>query len=176
VVDTSFVIPASELEVADIAAIKQQVIDALFSVATRLTGLRREELVVRSALPATDFGLANEYWETPSLTANAWTNYFTKQLEEQQFVAFYGVANLSPDPIVTAIKFKLGKGTGTKTLDVIQLEDLYTDANRSDGYFKRPIIYKERQYVNIDVYAKAAGTEPLLLKALVVEPAGRTTF
>jgi len=172
----SIIIPASELEVADIMSIKQQVMDALFNVAMRMTGLKRDELIIRSALPATDFGLSNEYWETPSLTANAWTNYFTKQLDDQKFVAFYGVANLAADPIVTAIKFKLGSGTGTKTLDVIQLEDLYTDSNRTDGYFKRPIIYKEKQYVNVDVYAKASGTEPLMLKALVVEPAGRVTF
>jgi len=171
-----FVIPASELEISDIMAIRQQVIDALFSVAMRMTGLMREELVVRNALPSTDFGLTNEYWQTPTLTANDWTNYFTKQLDDQKFVAFYGIANQAADPIVTAVRFKLGSGTGTKTLDVVQLEDLYTDATRVDGYFKRPIIYKEKQYVNVDVYAKAAGTEPLILKALVIEPMGRVTF
>ena len=172
----SFVIPASEFEIADIAAIKQQVIDALMSVATRMTGLTPEQLVVRNLLPKTDLGLANEYWETPSLTANDWTNYFTKQLDDQQFIVFYGVANLSPDPKVTALRFKVGSGTGTKTLDVIQLEELYTNTERTDGFFKRPIIYKERQYANIDVYSKATGTEPLMLRGFVIEPAGRTTF
>lgn len=172
----SFVIPAAELEVADIMAIRQQVIDALFNVAMRMTGLTREELIVRNALPSTDFGLANEYWKTPTLTPNDWTNYFTKQLDDQKFVAFYGAANQAADPISTALRFKLGSGAGTKTLDVVQLEDLYTDTRRVDGYFKRPIIYKEKQYVNVDVYAKASGTEPLILKALVIEPKGRVTF
>jgi len=172
----SYVIPASELEVADIMSIKQQVIDALFGVAMKMTGLGKDQLIVRSVLPATDLGLSNEYWETPSLTANDWTNYFTHQLEDQAFIAFYGVANLSADPKVTAVRFKLGSGAGTKTLDVVQLEDLYSDNTRVDGYFKRPIIYKHKQYANVDVYSKAAGTEPLILKSLVVEPAGRTTF
>jgi len=172
----SYIIPAAELDIAEIAAIKQQVMDALFSVATRMTGLTKEQLVIRNILPSTDLGLANEYWETPALTANDWTNYFTKQLDNQQFIVFYGVANLSPDPKVTALRFKVGSGAGTKTLDVVQLEELYTNTERTDGFFKRPIIYKERQYVNVDVYSKAAGTEPLMLRGFVIEPAGRITF
>lgn len=171
-----YIIPASELEIADVQAIRQKVIDALFDVAMRMTGLEAEQLIVRNALPATDFGLSAEVWETPTLTANAWTNYFTNQLEEQRFVAFYGVSNLSPDPIATGLKFKLGQGAGTKVLDVLQIEDMYSDSERIDGFFKKAIIYKEKQYVNVDVYAKAAGTEPLVLKALVVEPAGRVSF
>lgn len=171
-----YVIPASELNVEDIISIKQQVIDALFKVAMKMTGLTKDQLVVRNLLPKTDLGLTNEYWETPSLTANDWTNYFTKQLDQQQFVVFYGVANLSPSPKATALRFKVGRGEGTKTLDVIQLEELYTNTVRSDGFFKRPIIYKERQYVNVDVYSKAAGTEPLMLRGFAVEPAGRVTF
>jgi len=172
----SYIIPFSELDLADIASIKMQVIDALMSVATKMTGLSSDQLVVRNILPATDLGLANEHWETPTLTANTWTNYFTKQLDEQQFIVFYGVSNLSPDPKVTALRFKVGSGTGTKTLDVVQLEELYTNTERTDGFFKRPIIYKERQYVNVDVYSKADGVEPLVLRGFVIEPAGRTTF
>ena len=170
------IVPASELEVADIMAIRQKVIDSLFSVAMKMTGLSRDQLVVRNTLPSTDLGLSNEVWVTPSLTANSWTNYITNQLDDQRFVAFYGVANLDPDPITTAVRFKLGSGTGTKTLDVVQVEDLYSDSERIDGYLKRPIIYKEKQYVNIDVYARDSGTDRLVLKSLTVEPAGRVTF
>ena len=171
-----FVIPTHELDIGDVVSIKQQVIDALLRVATRMTGLDKGQLVVRNILPATDLGLPSEHWETPALTANDWTNYFTKQLDEQQFVAFYGVTNLSPDPKVTALRFKVGQGAGTKTLDVIQLEELYSNTMKTEGYFKKPILYKQRQYVNVDVYATAAGTEPLVLRGFVVEPAGRTTF
>jgi len=175
-VEMSYIIPFSELDIAEIAAIKQQVIDALFSVAMKMTGLTRDQLVIRNLLPKTDLGLTNEYWETPSLTANDWTNYFTKQLAEQQFVVFYGVANLAPDPKATALRFKVGSEAGTKTLDVVQLEELYTNTVRTDGFFKRPIIYKERQYSNVDVYSKATGTDPLMLRGFVAEPAGRVTF
>jgi len=172
----SYVIPVAELEVADVQAIKSQVIETLLSIAERQTGMPRDQLIVRDALPKTDFGLTNEVWVTPSLTANDWTNYFTQQLEEQRFVAFYGVANLAADPIATGLKFKVGSGNGTKVLDVVQLEGLYANTERVEGLLKKPLIYKERQYVNIDVYAKAAGTEPLVLKAVVVEPAGKVTF
>jgi len=170
------IVPASELEVADIMAIRQKVIDTLYSVAMKMTGLSRDQLVDRNTLPSTDLGLSYEYWVTPSLTANSWTNYITNQLDDQRFVAFYGIANPDPDPITTAVRFKLGSGTGTKTLDVVQVEDLYSDSERVDGYLKRPIIYKEKQYVNIDVYARDSGTDRLVLKSITVEPAGRVTF
>jgi len=164
------------LDIADVQAIRQKVVDALFKVATRMTGLSREELVVRNALPKTDFGLTNEYWVTPTLTANAWTNYFTQQLEDQRFAAFYGLANQAADPQVTGVKFKIGAGTGTKTLDVVQLEDMYTYRESCDCFLKRPVIYKERQYVNIDAYSKSAVAEPLVLKSLICEPAGKVTY
>jgi len=171
-----YVIPAWELEIADVQAIRQKVVDALFNVSVRLTGLTREELVVRNALPKTDFGLTNEYWLTPTLTANAWSNYFTKELEKQRFAAFYGVANQAADPQVTGLKFKIGPGDGVKTIDVVQLEDMYTYKELCDGFFKKPIIYKETQYINIDAYAKSAVSEPLTLKCLICEPAGKITY
>ena len=171
-----YLLPAIEMTIEDVPSIKSQVIDAVMAIATRMTGLTPDQLVVRNILPKTDLGLTNEYWETPTLTPNDWTNYFTKQLENQKFVVFYGVADLSPDPKVTALKFKVGSGDGTKTLDVVHLEELFTNSERTDGYLKRPIIYKEQQYVNVDVYSKAAVSEPLVLRGFVVEPAGRVTF
>ena len=169
------IIPASEITVEDITAIKQAVVDKLFEVAMAMTGLKKEDLIVRPILPSTDLGLTNETWETPSLTANAWNTYFSKQLNDQRFIGFYGVSNLSPDPVVTAIKFSVGAGK-TKVLDVLQIEDLYSDSERVDGYFKAPIIYKEKQYCNCDIYARAAGSDRLILKGFVVEPAGVVTF
>ena len=171
-----WIMPAIEMTIEDVASIKAQVIDRVMSVATRMTGLTPDQLVIRNILPKTDLGLTNEYWETPTLTANDWTNYFTRQLNNQQFMVFYAVADLSPDPKATALRFKVGSGGGTKTLDVVHLEELFANSERADGYLKRPIIYKETQYMNVDVYSKAAVSEPLILRGFVVEPAGRVTF
>ena len=171
-----YLIPAIEMTIEDVSSIKVQVIDAVMSIATRMTGLTPDQLVIRNILPKTDLGLTNEYSETPTLTANDWTNYFTRQLNNQQFMVFYAVADLSPDPKATALRFKVGSGGGTKTLDVVHLEELFANSERADGYLKRPIIYKETQYVNVDVYSKAAVSEPLILRGFVVEPAGRVTF
>lgn len=171
-----YIIPSSELEVDDIMAIRQKIVDALLEIATRMTGLDESQLVVRNTLPMEDLGFSSETWQTPALTANAWTNYFTHKIDEQRFIAFYGVSVLSTDPVTTAVRFKLGSGGGTKTLDVIEIEDLYSDQNRIDGYLKRPLIYKETQYVNVDLFAKASGSDNLILKSLTVEPAGRITF
>ena len=170
------IIPASEMDIADVTALKQALLDRMFEIAMAMGVVeRREELIYRPILPKTDLGLTNEYWETPSLTANTWNTYFSKQLDDQRFVGFYGVTNLSADPVVTGLKFSVGAGK-TKTLDVLQIEDLYSDSERVDGYFKNPIIYKEKQYCNLEVYAKAAGSDRLVLKGFVVEPAGVVTF
>jgi len=169
------IIPSGELEIADITALKQALIDKLFEVATRMTGLPREDLIIRNSLPKTDFGLTNEYWMTPTLTANAWTDYFSKELADQRFAAFYGVANQAADPSATAIRFSTGEGK-VKTVDVVQIEDLYTDATKVDGFFDEAIIYKHKQVCNVEVYSKAAVSEPLILKALICEPAGKITF
>jgi len=170
-----YLIPAGELTIDDIISLRTNVISKLFDVATRLTGLGRDELVVRSILPATDLGLSNETWEASISTANNWNPWISNQLEDQRFIVIYGLANLSADPITTAIRFSTGANK-TKTIDVIQYEDLYTNKERVDGYFNRYIIYKHKQYLNADLYARATGTERLVLKGLTVEPAGRITF
>jgi len=170
-----YLIPAGELTIDDVISLRQNVITRLFSVATRLTGLAKDEMVVRSILPKTDLNLSNETWEASISTANAWNPWISKQLEDQSFIAIFGLANLSADPITTAIKFTTGSG-GTKVIDVIQYEDLYSQRERVDGYFNRFIIYKHKQYMNADLYARATGTERLVLKGFTVEPAGRVTF
>lgn len=171
-----YLMPAWELDVEDIKAIKQQVIDLALQRAMKMTGLAADQLVVRNILPSTDLGLTNEVWSFSLTTANDWNNIVTKQLDDQQFLVIFGVAVLSADPITTALRFKVGSGTGTKTLDVVDLEELYASDERPEGILKRPILYKEKQYVNIDVYAKATGTENLVFKGFVIEPAGRVTF
>jgi len=170
-----YLIPAGELTIDDIIGLRTTIISKLFDVATRLTGLGRDELVPRSILPKTDLNLANETWEASIGTANDWNPWINNQLEDQRFIVFYGLANLSADPITTAIKFSTGANK-TKTIDVIQYEDLYSNKERVDGYFNRYIIYKHKQYVNTELYARATGTERLVLKGYVVEPAGRITF
>jgi len=170
-----YLIPAGELTIDDIIALRQNVVGQLFSVATRLTGLAKDELIVRSILPKTDLGLTNEVWEATISSANAWNPWISNQLEDQRFVVIYGLANLTADPVTTAIKFSTG-ASKTKIIDVVQYEDLYTNKERVDGYFNRFIVYKHKQYLNADLYARATGTERLVLKGFVVEPAGRITF
>lgn len=170
-----YIIPAGELSIDDVISLRTNVITKLFDVASRLTGLGREELVVRSILPSTDLGLANETWEATISTANNWNSWISNQLEDQRFVVIYGLANLTADPVTTAIRFSTGANK-TKILDVIEYEELYSHRERVDGYFNRYIIYKHKQYVNADLYARATGTERLVLKGYTIEPAGRITF
>jgi len=166
------IIAKPEMPIAEIFSFEQAVADALLERAVTNLGLPKEQIILRDGLPATDFGLTNEVWVTPSLSANTWSDFITKTLPDYKVVAFYGVAVLSGDPIATGIRFQLGN---VKMIDVIQFEDIF-EAGESVGYFKEPVLYLKNQDINIDLYAKAAGTENLALKCLVAEQAGKTTL
>lgn len=163
-----------EVPISEIKSRRDDLKEALLSTAERLTKLTREELVVRDALPKTDLNLANEVWEATISTANNWNDWIDVTLEDQRFLAIYGIAVLSPNPITTGIRFGVGPGP-TKVVDVIQFEDILVTENPV-GIFEEPIVYKENQYVNIDLYGKATGKEYIALLAMVAEPAGKVTF
>ena len=170
------IIPEDEMEIADIKAIVNSVIESMTTKAVDLKYVTTaEELTVREILPKTDIGLTNEYWVTPTLTGNAWANYFVdKQVADRTIIGFYGAKNLSADPKATAIRFSSGKGK-TKIVDVIQIEKIY-ESDMSEGFFDEPIIYVAKSYMTVEVYSKAAVDEPLVLPSFVVEPMGEVTY
>ena len=170
-------IPAIEIETADIKALTRAVETQLIDVAARILNIPKEEVIIRDALPATDFGLAYEYWSNPALSANAYTEYFSQKLVDKA-AAFYGITNLAADPKATGARFYVGPGR-TKLVDIVQFEDIYTLAENVSGYFKEPIIFSVDQTVTCDLYAKAAvaaGAEPVVWKVLIAERAGEVTF
>jgi len=162
--------PVEQMAVEDITALEATVKERLLEETSRRLALPRDQLVVRDIMPKTDLGLANEEWITPTLTADAWTKYFDKALPNNRFVIFYGVANQSPTPIATGVLYKLGP-TGGTTKGVMMLEELY--ATRIPiGITDEAILYRGGDHIYIDVWAKEAGTEALVLKGMVCEPYG----
>jgi len=146
--------------------------EAAVKIASGEIPLAKEQLIVRDALPHTDFGLTNEYWVTPTLTANAWADYITQELPKKRFALFLGVYNQSANPQAVKVKFALGPGAGTKVLDIVDLEPIYMNAEVPVGFLEEPILYKGGQTINIDVYSKANVAEPLGFRVAVIEPSG----
>jgi len=170
------IIPATELEIVDIKEKIAAAIDVTKPKIAKVLGITVEELVVRDSLPKTDFGMTNEYWYNPALTANAYTEYFKQKLENKA-VIFYGVTNPAADPKVTGARFYTGEAR-TKIVDIVHFENIYTLAETVSGYFEEPLIFINQWVVN-DLYAKAAvaaGAEPVQWKAITIEKLGEITY
>jgi len=129
-----------------------------------------DQLIVRDILPKTDLNLANEDWKEGLATANAWNTVFDFRVPEKKIIVFYGVRNIGNTPLTTAIKFAVGAG-GAKVKDIINVEKLEKSKER-EVIFSTPILYEDGQYMFVQQYAKAAGTDSLVYLGFVVEPRG----
>jgi len=132
--------------------------------------------LVRDLSPSTDLGFATEVWDnTGTLSANDWTNDISHELDEDEEIVIIGVFNLTDDPQVTAVRFRLGS-TGATTLAIFNLERLYAE-EEVVAYFdeKDVIYYPKKQYVYIDYYSKSsvtAGLEKIGLIGFIRKPYG----
>jgi len=167
------IMTARELSTTQIVSIRDDVKARLLAFAIKETGKSASEFVIRDALAKTDFGLGTEEWDNESsLTANTWTEDWSKELPKTKFVAFYGFVNNSDNPQIIGTKFKEGS-SGQTTRDVVmhgrmQVEDV------PKCYFE-PIIYKGGETIYIEHYSVSslsAGDEELEFVALVAEPYG----
>lgn len=154
-------------KVEDIAAIERQVEDALLEIASRELGMNKEDLVVRDADPATDFGLSTSEW-TLDAAAAGYTTYIDTTVADNRFIAIYGVGRDAGENF-TLVKFE----SGAKTLDIWDAS--VTDVTQTKIKVARsPIIYRQNMPCKISVYATAAATVKPILLAKVVEPKGKT--
>jgi len=163
--------PKGQLTPQDIAGIEASVKERLLSEASGKLNLSRDQLVVRDILPKTDLGLTNEEWVTPSLTADAYTKYFDIKLPDNRFICFFGAGNNAADPIVTLVVLKMGPAGGT-TKGTMEIEEMYAE-DVPICLTDEAILYRGGDHIYVDVWAKASGTEPLVLKGMVCEPYGQ---
>jgi len=165
-------IPVNELKLEDIDEVERAAVEDAWALFERITGLTREEAVLRDILPKTDLNLTNEVWTTGALTANAWTDWIKYRLPREKLVCFTGGVNNSPDPAITAIGFRLGPDAAT-TKDIVQVEQIYV---RDPIWFfdkGKHVIYKPGDYIFVNVYAKrAVSAEPQILKGFIIERRG----
>jgi len=158
------------LEKSEIKSLEERIRDALLDLAVR-KGIvkRREDAIVRDILPATDLGFPAERW-AESVTANSWTTIVSMRVPQTKIFVFYGAKSKISDPLTTLIRFSEGAAPG-RVKDVINVEQLSTIKNR-ELIFEVPILYENGTYMRIDFYAKATGTDELILLGYVVEPKG----
>ena len=133
----------------------------------------RGEVVLREGLPNTDYGLANETWVTGAQVANQYNNYINNALNQRRYAGHYGMANLSANPGISAVRYMVG-AAGANTFEVVPCEAMYAEMVIS-AYFTPPVLYKPGETVFIQTYGTIAQTERFILRSLIAEPSGQVS-
>ena len=155
-------------EFADLKALEAQVEKALLEKATRELGVPADQIVVRDADPEDDFGLTNKVWTVTPSSANAYNTYINKTIDDNKFVAIYGVAAVDADN-VTLIKIS----SGAKTLDIWDISQVQALQNKVK-VTKSPILVRQNTQIKIELYATSTDAVTLPLFAKVAEVKGKT--
>ena len=154
-------------EPTDLKTLQAQIDEQLLDIASRELGVPRDQLVVRDARPDEDFGLSTPEW-TVTPAAAGWVTYINKTIDDNKFVAIYGVAAVDADN-VTFIRFS----SGAKTLD-------YWDISQVQAFQDKyklaltPIFVRQNTQIKIELYATSTDAIKLPLYARVVEVKGKT--
>ena len=158
----SYIVPVNELTLTDIKAFRSAAIESGIVRALALGLARsRDELIVRAALPLTDFpnGWVIEQYRNPAIAALGWGSVFdagavplfAPVLANSKVAVFYKFADYSVAPTIQALRFRIGGGGATtKGLFYLQLE---TGAKlEPDVYFTEPVVYDPQDVVFIEAY------------------------
>jgi hypothetical protein len=169
-VGRSFCVPTKELTQTDIKEFKANAIIKGIEQ-TIDSGIVRSaaEVVVRHALPFTDFGNGalgwlTENYVTGALAANAWGSAFSfvgvlpaaaPTLAQTKVAVFYKYADVETTPVVTGVRFRVGgNGATTKATFFNQID---AQGNlEPDVYFTTPVVYSPNDVVYIEVYPTGA--------------------
>ncbi len=162
----SYIVPTNELTLTDIKAFRSSAIEAGITRALALGLARgREELVVRAALPFTDFGVgvvtgwAIEQYRNPAIAAAGWGSVFDNgalpvaapTLANSKIAVFYKFADYDTNPTITGIRFRVG-GTGATTRATFFFQLELGAKLEPDVYFTEPVIYDPQDVVFIEAY------------------------
>ena len=176
----SYVIATNELSLADRKAYIAAAKEAGIARAIDKLGVGREELVVREALPLTDFPGAwlTEYYISAAPAAVGWMwagdGAAVGVLPVGRVAVFYKGADAMANPLFTAMRFRVGAtGASTKAMFVFQL--IVDNKMESDFYLSEPVVYDPQDNVFIQAYARGAGAaEELSFGCFIIEKLGAT--
>jgi hypothetical protein len=175
----SYVIPTNELSLQDRKAFINGAIEAGISRAVEKLGVAREELVVREALPLTDFPGAwlTEYYVSPAIAAVGWAfagnGAAVGVLPVGRVAVFYKVADADANPAFTAVRFQVGP-TGATTKGVFFFQLPVDNKQETDMYLSEPVVYDPQDNVFIQAYSRIAahGAEELSFGCFIIEKTG----
>lgn len=149
--------------------------DAVTKLKARAAAKGYKIVKVYELLPNVHLSIGSEVWDNANaLTATTWTAEINHEIDEDEFVCFVGGFNLTDDPQVVGMKFKVGAGGGGGTRDIAMLEKIYAE-DRIIWFYKEPIFYDGKETVYVEYYAKAAvsaGNEKLGHIALIAKKFG----
>jgi hypothetical protein len=186
----SYIVPTNELTLTDIKAYRSAAVEAGITRALALGLARsRDELIVRQALPFTDFPLGwfQEQYRNPVIAAAGWGCAFdfnlagagvlpgnAPVLANSKVAVFYKWANYTAAPIAIGVRFRVG-GTGATTKGIFHTQLDTGSKLEPDLYFTEPVIYDPQDVVFIELYytaAVAVGAELFAFGCFITERAG----
>lgn len=187
----SYTLATNELTLTDIKQFRGQAVEAGINRALGAGIARtREELVVRDALPFTDFGAGAVGWTLtdsyrgPVIAAAGWGSPFNAgalpvnapTLAVNKVAVFFKFADYTPIPLVAGERYRVG-GTGASTRAAFQTQ-LVTGAKiEPDHYYSEPVVYDPQDVVYLELMytgAVVAGAEMFAYGAFIIERVGAT--
>lgn len=162
----SYAIPTNELTLGDIKAYKASAINAgIIRAKAKGIAASDQELVIREAFPATDFGVAAgyalEYYVTQAVAAaGVWAGCIglaapaaPPNLPIGRVAVFYKIYDADAAPVTTAVRFLLFAAT-TKASFFIQ--EFIDSKLEPEVWLSEPVVYDPQDQVNLQHYARVA--------------------
>ncbi len=168
-------IPISQLTPEMVDGLRSVVKSRLLAEAAK-KGYAADDLVVADLLPNADLGIAAlggafDYWYTAALTADTSSPYVSHKLDDDEWVAIYGIAINDANP--STRKVKCSVGTAIVLVDW-QLEEIMCDMIPI-GVSEEYALWLAGDTVTVDLLpqvTKAAG-DHIVLVGLICQPKGK---
>jgi len=168
------IIPRSMLSPTEVTAKIRALANELKTLAAKETNTSVDEWLVRDILPKTDLGFNTEKWlnQHAFSAADTWEKDWDRELDDNTYVCFYGVALHALNPTIYGIKFKAGSN-GATTIDTIQFQKLKME-EVPIGLFDR-IIYRKEKHIYVELIADTTTpqyAEEFEILGMLAEPYG----
>ena len=167
-------IPISQLTPDMVDGLRMAVRNRLLAEAAK-KGFAAEDMVIADILPYTDLGVNGggnfDYWQTAALTADTESTYVSHKLDDDEFVAIYGVAINDANP--STRKVECAVGTAVILADW-QLEEIFCD-DKPIGVTEEFALWLAGDTVTVLLLpqvTKAAG-DHIVLIGLMCQPKGK---
>ena len=164
-------IPVGELAPGQIGAIRNQLKNAVLSIACNELQMTSDRMVVRDTDPDVDLDYALVDWnEQTGATGSAYETWTTGTMGDQRWVVIYGLQDDADWQSCTAVKFNIGGADRVIwTLQQLNAEDGLI------GVSPGGVVIPPNAPYTISRYVRSINTPThLVLKSFTIEPRGKT--